>query len=172
MVIPLFPKCSHHTSFFCCSCRIFFSNCSCHISLFNCSCCISLFQLFMPHFSFQLFMLHFSFQLFMLHFSLQLFMLCFSFILSHLNLTHPTFQFAPARQKGSHSFYSRGFRSATSLYSSPSHKYTVRHNIYMHTSIYTYIQCEIKTIKPDYLNYFNMCTPEQLYIYVVVHMTT
>ena len=76
-------------------------------------------QLFTSHFSFQLYTLGVSSHLFTQHVSIQPFTLCSSFQLSCFKLPHPAFQLVPARQKGSHSFYSRGFRSATS-YSSPS----------------------------------------------------
>ena len=67
-------------------------------------------QLLTPHISFHLFMSHFSFQPFTQRVSAQL---------SGFKLTCPALQFAPARQKGSHSFYSRSFRSANFHYSSP-----------------------------------------------------
>ena len=59
----------------------------------------------------------------------------FLFLTVPFQVTPPAFQFTPAWQKRSHSFYYRGFQSATSHYSSPSvsaamcmrHKYTVRH---------------------------------------------
>ena len=63
-------------------------------------------------------------------FSFQLFMLRISVLLCCFKLLRLAYQFAPARQKGSHSFFSRGLWSAISRCASPSVYYAmcIRHN--------------------------------------------
>ena len=68
----------------------FLPKCLCHVFRFNCS------------------------------YHVLLFTLRVSFQLLRFKLPHPTLLFLPAWEKGSHSFYTRGFRSTTSRYSSPS----------------------------------------------------